>query len=62
MNLDFLAIAPTVAITVAVVLLPMVDVTFKVGPRWWGIVATLGLVGAKTASVWQWVEYRGPDC
>jgi NADH-quinone oxidoreductase subunit N len=61
MNLDFLAIAPTVAITVAVVLLLMVDVTFKVGPRWWGIVATLGLVGATTASVWQWVEYRGPD-
>jgi NADH-quinone oxidoreductase subunit N len=60
-NLDFLAIAPTVAIVVAVVLLLMVDVTFTVGQRWWGIVAALGLVGATTASVWQWVEYRGAD-
>jgi len=61
MNLDFLAVAPTVAIAVAVVLLLMVDVSFKVGPRWWGIAAALGLLGATTASVWQWIDYRGAD-
>jgi NADH-quinone oxidoreductase subunit N len=59
MNLDFLAIAPTVAIAAAVVVLLMVDVTFKVGPRWWATIATIGFLGAMTASVWQWVEYRG---
>ena len=59
MNLDFLAVAPTIAIAAAVILLLMVDVTFKVGHRWWGIVATLGFIGATTASVWQWVEHRG---
>jgi len=32
-----------------------------VGHRWWGIAATLGLLGATTASVWQWIEYRGPN-
>jgi len=61
MNLDFLAVAPTVAIAVAVVLLLMVDVSFKVGPRWWGIAAALGFLGATTASVWQWIDYRGAD-
>lgn len=59
MNLDFLAVAPTVAIAAAVVLLLMVDVTFKAGPRWWAVAATLGVAGATTAAVWQWVEYRG---
>lgn len=59
MNLDFLAIAPTVAIVSAVVVLLMVDVAFKVGHRWWAIAAWLGFVGATTASVWQWVEHRG---
>ncbi len=59
MNLDFLAIAPTVVIATAVVLLLMVDVTFKVDHRWWGIAAALGFVGATTASMWQWVVYRG---
>jgi NADH-quinone oxidoreductase subunit N len=61
MNLDFLAVAPTVAIAGAVVLLLMVDVGFKVGPRWWGIAAALGFLGATTASVWQWIDYRGAD-
>ena len=61
MNLDFLAVAPTVAIGAAVVLLLMVDVTFKVGRRWWGIAATLGLVGATVASAWQWVEHTGDE-
>ena len=61
MNLDFLAIAPTLAIVAAVLLLLMVDVTFKVGHRWWGIAAALGFSGATTASVWQWIEHRGTD-
>ena len=58
MNLDFLAVAPTIAITAAVVLLLMVDVVWKPGPRWWAVAAALGLVGATTAAVWQWVEHR----
>ena len=61
MNLDFLAIAPTVVVVVAVLLLLMVDVTFNVGHRWWGVAAMLGFVGATAASVWQWIEYRGAD-
>ncbi len=61
MNLDFLAIAPTVIIVTAVVLLLMVDVTFQMTHRWWGIAAALGFVGATTASVWQWIEHRGDD-
>jgi len=59
MNLDFLAISPTVVVSVAVVVLLMLDVTFKVGTRWWAIAATVGFVGATVASVWQWIEYGG---
>lgn len=61
MNLDFLAISPTVVVSAAVVLLLMIDVTFKVGPRWWGIAAALGLVAGTVASVWQWVEHGGEE-
>ena len=60
-SMDFLAISPTVILSVAVVMLFMVDVTFKVGRRWWAIAATLGLVGATVASAWQWVEHSGDE-
>ena len=49
MNLDFLAISPTVVISVAVVLLLMLDVTFKVGTRWWATTGFLGFAGATVA-------------
>lgn len=59
MNLDFLAVAPLVAIGGAVVLLLLVDVQFKPGHRWWAIAAALGIVGATTASAFQWAEHAG---
>lgn len=61
MNMDFLAISPTVVVSAAVVLLLMIDVTFKVGPRWWGTAAAIGFVAGTVASVWQWVEHGGND-
>ena len=57
MNLDFLAVAPLVAIGGAVVVLLLVDVQFKPGHRWWAVAAFLGIAGATTASVFQWVEH-----
>ena len=57
MNLDFLAVAPLVAIGGAVVVLLLVDVQFKPGHRWWAIAAFLGVAGATTASVLQWLEH-----
>jgi len=59
MNLDFLAIAPTFAIVVAVVLLLMLDVAFgRLGHRWWATAAALGLIAATWTSAAQWLEYR----
>ena len=59
MNLDFLAVAPLVAIGGAVVLLLLVDVQFQPGPRWWAVAAALGIGGATIASALQWAEHAG---
>jgi len=61
MNLDALAIAPEAILTLAVVLLLLVDVQFHPGHRWWGMAAGLGLVAATAASALQWVDFRGAD-
>jgi NADH-quinone oxidoreductase subunit N len=62
MNLDFLAVAPVVALTVAVVALLMVDVQLKTpNPRWWAACAIAGLGGATVASAFQWITHRGDD-
>jgi NADH-quinone oxidoreductase subunit N len=62
MNLDFLAVAPVVALTVAVVALLMVDVQLKSpNTRWWAACAVFGLGGATVASALQWVSHRGDD-
>ena len=62
MNLDFLAVAPVVALTVAVVALLMVDVQLKAPkPGWWAVCAVVGLGGATLASAVQWVGHRGED-
>ncbi|MEX0826069.1 MAG: NADH-quinone oxidoreductase subunit N [Acidimicrobiia bacterium] len=61
MNLDLLAIAPEAILTLAVVVLLLVDVQFHPGHRWWGLAAGLGLFGATAASVLQWVDFRGAD-
>jgi len=58
-NLNALAIGPEVILTVAVVLLLLVDVQWRPGPQWWAIAAALGLAGATAAVALQWVDYRG---
>ena len=59
MNLDALAVAPEVLLTVAVVFLLLVDVEWRPGARWWGMAAALGLIGATVAAALQWVDFRG---
>ncbi|MBI5156980.1 MAG: NADH-quinone oxidoreductase subunit N [Acidimicrobiia bacterium] len=61
MNVNYLSVAPELILTVAVVLLLMIDVQWKPGYRWWGIAAALGFAGAIAASVMQWVGHRGED-
>ena len=61
MNVNLLSVAPELIITVAVVLLLMIDVQWKPGYRWWGIAAGLGFAGAIAASVMQWAGHRGED-
>jgi NADH-quinone oxidoreductase subunit N len=54
--MDFLAIAPEVAITAAAVLVLLVEVSVK-PPAWvWGVLAGLGVAAAFGFSVYQWVE------
>jgi NADH-quinone oxidoreductase subunit N len=59
MNLDFLAVAPVVILTAAVVLLLMVDVQWHPGHRWWAVCAALGLGGSTVAAAFQWATRRG---
>lgn len=58
MNLDALAVAPEVLLTVAVVFLLLIDVQWRPGDRWWGMAAALGLIGATVAAVLQWLDFR----
>jgi NADH-quinone oxidoreductase subunit N len=60
-DMDFLAIAPEVAVTAAVVLLLMIEVSLRPGARVWGWVAGLGLVAAFGFSVTQWLVGIGED-
>jgi NADH-quinone oxidoreductase subunit N len=55
----FLSVAPEIAVTAAVVLLLLVEVTWKPGGRSWAVIATAGLVTATVLSGWQWASYRG---
>lgn len=57
--MNFTAIAPEVILTVAVVVLLMVDVQWRLGPRWWAVCAAVGLGGATGAAAVQWASYRG---
>jgi len=61
MSLDFLSVAPVVAITVAVVLLLMVDVQWSPGSKWWAAAAVLGIGGGTVASAIQWATHRGVE-
>jgi NADH-quinone oxidoreductase subunit N len=60
-NVSFLAIAPELIVTVAVVALLLVDVQWRPGPRWWGMAAALGLAGGLAGSIIHWIDYRGAD-
>jgi NADH-quinone oxidoreductase subunit N len=59
MNLDFLAVAPTVVLTAAVVALLLVEVQWSLGHRWWALCAVAGLGGATIAAGVQWALRRG---
>jgi NADH-quinone oxidoreductase subunit N len=60
-NIDFLALGPEIAVTVAVVLLLMVEVGRK-PPAWvWGLIAGLGVASGLGLSITQWVVGRGAD-
>lgn len=59
MNLEFLAISPAVVATSAVVVLLLVDVQWKPGPRWWAVAAFAGLGGSTTMTAIQWAKHRG---
>ncbi|MCJ7725981.1 MAG: NADH-quinone oxidoreductase subunit N [Acidimicrobiia bacterium] len=60
-NMDFLAIGPEIAVTIAVVLLLMIEVGRK-PPKWvWGWIAGFGLAAAIGLSIAQWVLGRGAD-
>ena len=60
-NVDALAIAPEIAVTVAVVLLLMIEVSRKPSARVWAWIAGLGVASATGLSVAQWVLGRGAD-
>ncbi|MFH1331602.1 MAG: NADH-quinone oxidoreductase subunit N [Actinomycetota bacterium] len=60
-SLTFLSVAPEVAVVAAVVLLLMVEVTFKPRAAVWGAIAGAGLAAGAALSAWQWVAGRGSD-
>ncbi len=60
-SLSFLAVAPEIALAAAVVILLMVEVTFKPRPAVWGVIAGVGLAAGATLAAWQWVAHRGAD-
>ncbi len=53
-DLSFVAVAPEVAITSAVVLLLMVEVSMHPRPWVWGLVAGAGAASATALAGWQW--------
>ena len=60
-SLTFLSVAPEIAVAAAVVLLLMVEVTFKPRAAVWGAIAGAGLAAGAALSAWQWVAHRGAD-
>ena len=60
-SLDFLAVAPEIAVTAGVVLLLLVEVNSKLGSKSWALFAALGLGTATAMSIWQFVSYRLAD-
>ena len=60
-SLTFLSVAPEIALAAAVVLLLMVEVTFKPRAAVWGAIAGAGLAAGTALSAWQWVAHRGAD-
>ena len=60
-NVSFLAIAPELIVTAAVVALLLVDVQWRPGARWWALYAGFGLAGGLAASIIHWIDYRGAD-
>jgi NADH-quinone oxidoreductase subunit N len=57
--LTFASVAPEIALAAAVVLLLLVEVTWKPRPAVWGVIAAAGLAAATGLSGWQWAAYRG---
>jgi len=57
-NLDVVAVAPLIAVVGAVVVLLMVDVTWKPGPQVWGVIAGIGLAAATGLAGWQWALHQ----
>jgi NADH-quinone oxidoreductase subunit N len=57
-NIDIVAIAPGVAVLVAVLAVLLTEITWKVGPRVWSWIAGVGLLAATGLTAWQWVEHR----
>jgi NADH-quinone oxidoreductase subunit N len=53
-TLTFLSVAPEVVVTAAVVLLLLVEVTWRPRPGWWALIAGAGIAGATAMSAWQW--------
>ena len=60
-SLTFLSVAPEIALAAAVVLLLLVEVSFKPRPAVWGAIAGAGLAAGTALSAWQWVAHRGAD-
>jgi len=60
-SLTFLSVAPEIALAAAVVLLLLVEVTFKPRAGAWAVVAGAGLAAGTALSAWQWVAHRGAD-
>ena len=55
-EVSFLAIGPVVALTLGVVAVLLVEVTYKPRPFWIGVIAGASLLGGFITSVAQWVE------
>jgi len=53
-TMSFLSVGPEVAITAAVVVLLMVEVTWKPRPWVWAVLAGAGIAAATGLSAWQW--------
>ncbi len=60
-NLDLLAVAPLIAMSLGVVAVLMAEVTLKLGSRAWAWIAGLSVAAATALTVVQWVSHRGPD-